>query len=784
MFLLDSDYKTFNEKAYVRLILKNDSKTEAFYRDFEPYIWAVCDEGEIESKKKLIEEIQKEVQGKYLTIKNCTVEDRYLFGNKIPAIKIIFNHPSDVPNLRKEIEDVTDIYEYDIPFARRFLIDKNLVPAIHYNFEIEKEEDHPLIKYFQITENLNLSIKVLAFDIEVYCKAKPDAQSDPIIMIGISTNDFDKVITYKKVVADYIEIVDNETLMLIKFLDIILEYNPDIIYTYNGDTFDFPYIYERAKKLKINHPILNEIKIDKRGINDSSKIPGMVHIDLYPLSRKLLSLNKYTLENVYLNFLGKEKSKIQLAEMDKFWEEGTQEGLITVALYNMEDAIAAKEIGAAIGPLEIELSRIVGQNIFDISRMASSNMVEYLLMKRAFEEKTIVPNKPKGSEYLERSSYTYEGGFVLDPQKGLHEHIAVFDFRSLYPSIIIAHNIDPNTIGCDCCDNTSPEGVNFCLNKKGFIPEILKELIERRVEIKRKLKEASGKNEKTIYQSQQWALKILANSFYGYMGYPRSRWYSKEAASSIASWGREYIHKAIKIADEMGLKVLYGDTDSLFVGLGSEDLEKSKEFRDKVNSTLPDFMELEFEGYYRRGFFVSKKRYAIIDKENNIVTKGLEVVRRDWAEIAKKTQEAVLKTILEGEGPEKAAEIVRKTTQELVEGKIPVDSLIIYTQLTMPISSYKQIGPHVIVAKRMKEMGEDVRAGTMISFIVKSGEGMIRDRSYDVESFKKAGYKYDAEYYMDNQVLPAVMRILKGFGYTEESLKFSKNKQMTLGDYF
>ena len=784
MFLLDSDYKTFNEKAYVRLILKNDSKTEAFYGDFEPYIWAVCDESELESKTKLIEEIKKEVQGKLLAVKNCIVEERYLFGNKISAIKIIFNHPSDVPNLRREIEDITDIYEYDIPFARRFLIDKNLVPAIHYDFEIEKEGEHPIIKNFQITKNLNLSIKVLAFDIEVYCKAKPDAQSDPIIMIGISTNDFDKVITYKKVAADYIEIVENETLMLKKFLDIILEYNPDIIYTYNGDTFDFPYIYERAKKLKINHPILNELRIDKRGINDSSKIPGMVHVDLYPLSRKLLSLNKYTLENVYLNFLGKEKSKIQLAEMDKFWEEGTQEGLLTVALYNMEDAIAAKEIGAAIGPLEIELSRIVGQNIFDISRMASSNMVEYLLMKRAFEEKTIVPNKPKGSEYLERSSYTYEGGFVLDPQKGLHEHIAVFDFRSLYPSIIIAHNIDPNTIGCDCCDNTSPDGVNFCLNKKGFIPEILKELIERRVEIKRKLKEASAKNEKTIYQSQQWALKILANSFYGYMGYPRSRWYSKEAASSIASWGREYIHKAIKIADEMGLKVLYGDTDSLFVGLGSEDVEKSKEFRDKVNSTLPDFMELEFEGYYRRGFFVSKKRYAIIDKENNIVTKGLEVVRRDWAEIAKKTQEAVLKTILEGEGPEKAAEIVRKTTQELVEGKIPVDSLIIYTQLTMPISSYKQIGPHVIVAKRMKELGEDVRAGTMISFIVKSGEGMIRDRSYDVESFKKAGYKYDAEYYMDNQVLPAVMRILKGFGYTEESLKFSKNKQMTLGDYF
>ena len=234
----------------------------------------------------------------------------------------------------------------------------------------------------------------------------------------------------------------------------------------------------------------------------------------------------------------------------------------------------------------------------------------------------------------------------------------------------------------------------------------------------------------------------------------------------------------------MGLNVLYGDTDSLFVGLGSEDMKKSKEFRDKVNSTLPDFMELEFQGYYQRGFFVSKKRYAIIDKENNITTKGLEVVRRDWADIAKKTQEEVLKAILEGKGPEYAAEIVRKTTQELIEGKTPLDSLIIYTQLTMPLSSYKQIGPHVVVARQMKEKGGDIKAGSIISFIVKNGDGMIRDRSYDVETFKNEGYKYDAEYYIDNQVLPAIMRILKGFGYTEEDLRFSKSVQKTLGDYF
>jgi len=88
------------------------------------------------------------------------------------------------------------------------------------------------------------------------------------------------------------------------------------------------------------------------------------------------------------------------------------------------------------------------------------------------------------------------------------------------------------------------------------------------------------------------------------------------------------------------------------------------------------------------------------------------------------------------------------------------------------------------VAKHMLERGEVVGAGSIISFVVRNGDGMVRDRSYDVEEFKKAGYKYDSDYYIDNQVLPAVMRILKGFGYTEENLKFSKHKQMTLGDFF
>jgi DNA polymerase I len=260
------------------------------------------------------------------------------------------------------------------------------------------------------------------------------------------------------------------------------------------------------------------------------------------------------------------------------------------------------------------------------------------------------------------------------------------------------------------------------------------------------------------------------------LGYPRARWYFKECAESVTSFGRHYIHKTIEMAKDYGLEVIYSDTDSLFCKLNGKSREDATKFMEKINESLPGIMELELEGFYPRGIFITKKRYAMIDEEGRMVVKGLEFVRRDWATIAKRTQEEVLKAILRDGSPEKAAEIVRRTTKDVLEGKVNLEDLIIYTQLKMPIESYRAIGPHVVAAKRLRELGHEVEPGMMIAYIEVKGPGSISDRAVPVEDFK--GKEYDPDYYVGHQVLPAVMRIMEVLGYREEDLRFERKKQL------
>ena len=202
------------------------------------------------------------------------------------------------------------------------------------------------------------------------------------------------------------------------------------------------------------------------------------------------------------------------------------------------------------------------------------------------------------------------------------------------------------------------------------------------------------------------------------------------------------------------------------------------EFLKKVNESLPGMLELELEGFYPRGVFVTKKRYAMIDEGGRMVVKGLEFVRRDWAALAKKTQEEVLEAILKDGSPKKAAEIVRKTTRDVLEGRVSLDDLVIYTQLKMPIESYRSIGPHVVAAKRLREKGYEIEPGTMIAYVEAKGPGSISERAVPVEDFK--GMKYDADYYIEHQVLPAVMRIMEVLGYKGEDLRYAREKQVRL----
>jgi DNA polymerase, archaea type len=214
--------------------------------------------------------------------------------------------------------------------------------------------------------------------------------------------------------------------------------------------------------------------------------------------------------------------------------------------------------------------------------------------------------------------------------------------------------------------------------------------------------------------------------------------------------------------------------------LHKEIKENIDNFLESVNHELPPGMELEFEGFYERGFFVTKKRYALI-QDDKIVVKGLELVRRDWAPVAKKTQEKVMMAILKDASPSKAAKIIQEVIERIKKGDIPLEDLVIHTQLTKNPDKYQQRAPHVLAAKKAIERGREVGRGSIIRYIVVKGKGPISQRAEPLEDADVANY--DPSYYIDNQVLPAISRIIDSLGYSHDEI-VHREKQSSLDAFF
>ncbi len=585
IILNDIDYVTRNEKAVIRLFGKDPDTNEniiAFDTTFKPYLYILPDD---------LDECL--IQLREMGIDDLELEDKIDIGIKKEFIKATLKHPQEVPKLRDEIRDlssVKQIREYDIPFYRRYLIDKQIKPTNIIeikgetidleNFD-ENSKIDPETILFQIhedpidTQKVSGKNKILSFDIEVYnAQGMPSAEEDPIIMMSLCGNDgFKKVLSTKNSSRDFVETLPTEKNMLKRFVEVIKEENPDMLVGYNSDNFDLPYIKKRADKLNIKLELGLDgsgIKSIKRGFNNAAVIHGRVHVDLYLLVRQYMHLDHYTLERVYEELFDQEKIDVPGDKIYQYWDSD-DERLEELFDYSMDDAETTTAIGDKLTPLTVAQTKLVGQPLFDIARMTTGQMVEWYLIDCAYDKNNIIPNKPTNNEYSERrSTKKVSGGYVKEPEKGLFEHIAYLDFKSLYPSIIIAKNISPDTItdGENLSEDeyyTCPEnGYKFKKEPKGFIPSIIGHILDERQRIKKLMKEATIPEDKKAYDFEQQGLKRLANSMFGAYGYSRFRWYKKECAASITAWGREYIQDAMKKSEEYGFKPVYADTDGFY----------------------------------------------------------------------------------------------------------------------------------------------------------------------------------------------------------------------------
>ncbi|MBW2977890.1 DNA-directed DNA polymerase [Candidatus Woesearchaeota archaeon] len=807
---LDITYKVEEEKLRIYLFGRTTDGKQVCVVDeeFTPYFFVILkNQDNIDLFREKIVKIEVEEKERTVKVEETEVVDKKHLGNKVKAVKVYAKIPSDVPVIRsviKEWELIKSINEYDIPFVRRYLLDKKITPLSLVEAEGEfiriADVKVPVLKaekIEQVSSNTIKKPKVLSFDIETYNPSGKRfvPEQYPIIMVAFYGEDYKKVITWKrfKTEEDYIEFVDGEIDLITRFKEVIEHYKPDVLVGYYSDGFDFPYIITRAKKYKINLDLGLDHSLIKfmRGKTKQIQLTGIVHLDVFKFVKKILGrsleTDSYSLEAVASELLGEGKDEVDLDNLTEAWDKDPKQ-LAKFCKYNLQDAKLTLNLFKKIYHIIDELVKLIGLPAYDVNRMGFSQLVEWFIMKQVQEFNEIAPNKPHYEEISERQRHTYTGAFVYEPKPGLYNKVVVFDFRSLYPTIIASHNIGLSTLSCDCCKGKAKvpdEPYWFCKNKKGFIPSIIEDLITRRMRVKEIMK----KKQDPLLEARSESLKLLANSFYGYLGFYAARWYCLECAKSVTAYGRHYIQKVIDKAKEKEFNVLYGDTDSVMMDLGKKTKEDAFAFVEQINTSLPGLMELEFEGFYPSGIFVSakegpygaKKKYALIDEDGNIKIKGFETIRRNWSFIAKEVQEKVLNIILRERDPEKALKYVRGVIDDLRQKRIPNDKVVIYTQLQKEISEYAAIGPHVAVARKLKAKGEDVGPGSMIKFIVGTGTGIIRDRAELVDEVEKGGY--DADYYIEHQVVPAVERIFNVLGYKREDLTASK-EQSKLGKFF
>jgi DNA polymerase I len=738
-------------------------------RNFVDYFYAVIEEDA--SPTKVAEEIRNE---SYPSIVKLEVVDRKFFGKPVKAVKVYCKDPEAVPKNTKalrKLEGVKDCLEDDIRYSMRYLIDNDVVPCGWHEAEVETEKNKNGVQVDEVYAAKTFpkllkkaeapQLKILGFSTICYSReGSPKPDRNPVIVISTATNKGEE----KQFLANDNK---NDKTVLEAFIDYVKNFDPDVIVGYGVNGQDWQYLNERCKKLGLR------LTVDRAGtephtsVYGHASLTGRANIDLADYANEFPEVKVKTLENLadYLGVLKIEnRTLVEDIDVADYWDDKDKRTVLKK--FSMENTYSAMGITEAILDFATQLSNLVGLPLDHVGTAAVGFRVEWFLIKHAQKIGELIPKR------IEQPYRPYAGAVVLKPEPGLHENIAVLDFKAMYPSLMITYNLSPDTYVAP--KEPVPKGGvyeapevrhRFRKEPAGFYKEVLSYLISVRDDVRAKMKTLKPESvEYRVLDARQKAVKVITNASYGYAGWIGARWYVKPVAEAASAWGRHTIMNAIDMAKKNGLKVVYGDTDSIFIKHEPEKIEK---LCSKIVEELG--LEIKPDKVYTRIFFTeAKKRYAGLLPDGHLDIVGLEVIRGDWAAIAKEVQEKVLEIVLKEQSPKKAAKYVQQFIYELRQRRVPYRDLIIWKTLTKPAEEYEVKASHVEAAKMLREKGWKLAVGDKIGYVVVVGAGRLYER---VKPYMLASYdEVDMDYYVSKQVVPAAARILEGFGITEEQL--------------
>ncbi|MGQ4915024.1 MAG: DNA-directed DNA polymerase I [Candidatus Asgardarchaeia archaeon] len=767
--LLDIDYDGTAQKAYLKLY---DPKKNKIYRWYDttghkPYCLSK------EPKQILLQNQQLVNHPGFVDIieveKYDLLEDR-----SIRMSKIIATDPLSIGGTSNSIRDIIkEAWEAHIPYRKCYLMDLQLIPGLFYKiengqlvrvkrsppegvkreieqlFKDETQEAKQLLdSFFDLLFTPVPDIKRVAMDIEVLAEAvdvipDPKAAEHPIIAVAFASNyDINEVHILKRkdmpqgdwISEDNVEIIfyDKEEDLLRAVFKRLSE-EPFII-TFNGDNFDLNYLYHRALKLGFSQDEI-PITIAKNAV----LLKYGIHFDLYPFFHNR-SINIYAFGNAYketsldavANALLK-KGKIKLEK------EISELSLLRLGSYCYNDALITLELTTFNENLTMNLiillMRISKLPIRDINRQNISAWIRGMFY---YEHRIRGYLIPRPQDILAMKSETstkaiikgkkYKGAIVVNPIAGIHFNVVVLDFASLYPSVIKTHNLSYETVRCphkECRGNIIPGTTHWvCKKRVGLTSVLVGFLRDIRVKWFKELAKSKDLSEdkRQWYRSVERALKVFINATYGVFGSESFELYCPPLAESTTALGRYAIQKTIEKSAELGVQVLYGDTDSVF--LANPTQEQIEELKKWSKSFLN--IDLDVDKIYRWvALSTRKKNYLGVFPDGTVDVKGLLGKKRNTPKFCQEAFSEML-NILKGVHTEKDFEsakkkifdIIRESYRKLENKQYPLEDLAIKVQLTKPLKSYTKTTPqHVKAARLLESKGKKISVGHIIHFV-------------------------------------------------------------------
>jgi DNA polymerase elongation subunit (family B) len=765
--LLTASYSSDeNDTVFVELFGKTrDKRSVTILRyNFDPYFFIVDPTDDVEKTLKRDPEVL-DVEPDKLLYKSAEHD----------VFKVTIKFPWKTPEYRNNWKRMGfQVLAADIPFHHRFIYDMDMGSCIRVTGEpVEGNYVTDLIlkmDSFETIESFDPGLKILSFDIE------NSIEHDYIYTICAVTEEDGIYNTCEPITG-------NEKDIITRFSDLIREEDPDIITGYNIDNYDIKKISDRAQfnKMKDAMPWGRDLG-QPRVVSDRFwRLKGRIISDAWWAAKKELRPKQETLNAVSKQVLGETKLDVDPKKMDSEWKNNKEK----VLEYCIKDAELALKILLSVGTIRkgMDLATVAKLPLDDALNAGSSQLADSLLIRAADRHKIAVPLTGR-----RETTEQIEGGYVHTMNPGLYHWVCVLDFKSMYPSLIIAKNICFTTLSPDG-EIISPSGARFLSPEKreGLLPAILKNLMEERDNIKSRMKKTSDEYERKYLNGLQEAVKVLMNTFYGVFASSFYRFTDRNIGSAITAFARANVTTIIKEVGKENISVIYSDTDSVFMSSPIQTLDGSVKFgKDMADRFSTDGGTLEFEKILEPLFSHGKKKRYVGKvlwpvESDELLVRGYEIRRSDSFDLQSRLLMELFEKILDENNAEAVA-LVKRTIQDTLSKKVDPSDLVI-SRTCKGLDAYENPDrmSNVQAAKKMIDKGYDFIPGMKVSWVVTDGNRtpqQVEPYISGAEFTAEPDYKYYAE-----RLAQTASRITEVFGWNEKDLMLG-SQQSTLFDSF